>query len=220
MKLKQLNQREKWLAGAILVVVLLGGYGYLRYDPRSTQIAALERQKNATMNRISTMEIPEEPREKIDDINAELDDLEKALDAVRENAQQVETLLAPIDSQELRVRISELARDSGIRIRVNQNLRPDPVRLGNNRRNNTSSEEIIVPPEAGWIRRLSPGSMYARPMQRLEIDGDFPSLRRFIYGLDELPYQVTVVQVNIQKLDVAPLRGMSQLLKTDLVLAL
>lgn len=220
MKIKQLNNRERLLAGAVIVVLLLGGYGYLRFDPRVTEIETLNRQKENTLNRISTMEIPEEPREQVDEIIAELDDLEKALEAVKENAQQIEMQLAPLDSQELRVRISELARDSGVRIRVNQALRPDPVRVANSRGNAQVAEEVILPPEAGWIRRLSPGSMYARPLQRLEIDADYPSLRRFIHGLENLPYQVTVVRMNIEKLEVAPLRGMSQLLKTELVLSL
>lgn len=219
MKIKQLNKREKLLAAAIIIAILLGGYGYLRFEPRVSEIDILDRQKEATLTRISTMEIPDEPQEEIDDIIAQLDDQEKALEAIKDNAGQIEMQLAPLDSQELRVRISELARDSGIRIRVNQALRTEPV-TSTNKRRAADNEEIIVPPSAGWIKRLSPGSMYARPLQRLEIDGDYPSLRRFIHGLENLPYQVTVVRMNIEKLEVAPLRGMSQLLKTELVLAL
>lgn len=219
MNIKQLNKREKLLAAAVIVVILLGGYGYLRFEPRVSEIDLLEKQKENTLNRIATMEIPDEPQEQIDEIIAQLDDQEKALEAIKDNAGQIEMQLAPLDSQELRVRISELARDSGIRIRVNQPLRPEPV-TNETKRHATDDTEIIVPPAAGWIKRLSPGSMYARPLQRLEIDGDYPSLRRFIHGLDNLPYQVTVVRMNIEKLEVAPLRGMSQLLKTELVLAL
>ncbi len=224
MKIKQLNKKEKSMAVAIIIILLLGGYGYLRFQPLMSEIDSLERQKQATLNRISTMEIPDEPQEKIDEIIAALDDQEKAQEAIEDNAARIEMQLAPVDSQELRVRISELARDSGIRIRVNEVLRQEPVRIASNNNRRTTAanadKEVNVPIEAGWIKRLAPGSMFQRPLQRLEIDGDYPSLRRFIHGLDDLPYQVTVVRMNIEKLDISPLRGMSQLLKTELVLAL
>lgn len=213
MKIKQLNKRERLLAGAIIVVLILGGYGLMRYQPYQAEITQMQAQKDRTLDRISTMDIPQEPQEDVEDIMAELEDEKKALDAIRENAEQIESQLAPVDSQELRVRISELARDSGIRIRVNEPLRPSSVARG-------KDQEIIPPAAAGWIKRMSPGSMFQRPLQRLEVDGDYPSLRRFIHGLEGMPYLVTVVRMNINKLDVPPMPGMSQLLKTELVLAL
>jgi len=175
------------------------------------------------LNRISTMDIPTEPREDVEDINEKLDDQENALQAIKESAEQVETQLAPVDSQELKVRISELARDSGVRIRVNEALNPTPLKVKNKKnRNNAdvSYGEILPPVTAGWITRMSPGSMFQRPLQRLELDGSYLALRRFIHGLDELPYLVTVVRLNIDKLAIAPLRGGSQILKTELILAL
>lgn len=223
MKTRQLNKREKLLAGAIIIILLVGGYGYLRFEPKLTEIDRLTSQKDATLNRIASLEIPEEPRESMAQLKSELDDLEKALQAIEENAEQIEAQLAPLDSQELRVRISELARDSGIRIRVNQVFKPEPINITskNNRQlAKTVDKEVIPPFEMSWINKLAPNSMFHRPLQRLEIDADYPSLRRFIHGLDNLPYQVTVVRINIEKLEVAPLRGMSQLLKTELVLAL
>lgn len=225
MKIKQLNTRERILAAAIIVVIILGGYGLLRFDPKYTEIQRLEQQKQATLNRLAKMDIPTEPTEEVGEIKQKLDDQENALAAVRESAQQIESQLAPIDSQELKVRISELARDSGIRIRVNEALSPAPLKLNKNsgKRRKTSDVEygeIIPPATAGWITRMSPGSMFQRPLQRLEVDGSYLSLRRFIHGLDELPYLVTVVRINIDKLDIAPLRGSSQILKTELVLAL
>lgn len=216
MKLKQFNKRERILAGTILVVVILGGYGLLRFEPRLETIQSLERQKDATLNRLAKMEIPNEPQEGIDEIKRELEDQKKALDAIRESAGQVEMQLAPIDSQELKVKISELARDSGIRIRVNEALRAQPI--GGRRGNN--GEEVIPPATAGWITRMAPGSMFQRPLQRLEVDGSYLALRRFIHGLDELPYQVTVIRLNIDKLEISPFRGTSQMLKTEMILAL
>jgi cell division protein FtsB len=224
MNIKQLNKRERILAGCIIVVLVLGGYGLLRLDPKYTDIQRLEKQKQATTKRLANMDIPSEPQEEVEDIIDELDDQESALQAIKDSAQQVETSLAPMDSQELKVRISELARDSGVRIRVNEALNPAPLKLSNAKKRSRDSEvaygEIIPPVTSGWITRLSPGSMFQRPLQRLELDGSYLALRRFIHGLDELPYLVTVVRINIDKLAIAPLRGGSQILKTELILAL
>lgn len=226
MKLKQLNKRERLLAAGIMIVIILGGYGLLRFQPKYDEIQRLDQQKQATLNRLGNMDIPTEPTEEIDDINRELDDQENALKAIKESAEQIESQLAPLDSQELRVRISELARDSGIRIRINEALAPTPLKVvkasakSRGKSDSVAFGEIIPPVTSGWVTRLSPGSMFQRPLQRLEVDGSYLALRRFIHGLDQLPYLVTVVRINIDKLEIAPIRGSSQLLKTEIVLAL
>lgn len=224
MNLRQLNKRERILAACIIVVVIMAGYGLARFEPRYSDIQMLEQQKQATLNRLGKMEIPSEPTEEVEDINEKLDDQENAQQAIRESAEQIEAQLAPVDSQELKVRISELARDSGVRIRVNESLNPQPLKVSKSSRRGSEPEvsygEIIPPVTAGWITRMSPGSMFQRPLQRLELDGSYLALRRFIHGLDELPYLVTVVRLNIDKLAIAPLRGSSQILKTEMVLAL
>ena len=223
MNLKQLNKRERLLAGTIIVVLILGSYGLFRFQPKFEGIQRIEQQKESTLIRLGNMDIPTEPTEGIEEIKQALDDQEKALAAIRDSAQQIESQLAPLDSQELKVRISELARDSGIRIRVNEALNPQPLKPPQSKRgssNDVSYGEITPPVTTGWITRLSPGSMFQRPLQRLEVDGSYLALRRFIHGLDELPYLVTVVKINVDKLEIAPLRGNSQLLKTEMVLAL
>lgn len=223
MKIKQLNKREKLMAGVIISIVLLSGYGYLRFEPRLSGIDRLTAQKDGTLNRIATLEIPEEPLESMEQLKLELDDLEKALQAIEENSQQIEAQLAPVDSQELKLRISELARDSGIAIKINEVFKVDPITPSQNSNRETdkqNNKEILPPFELNWVKKLAPNSMFHRPLQRVVIDADYTSLRRFIHGLDNLPYRVTVVRINIEKLDYAPLRGMSQLLKTELVLAL
>lgn len=223
MKIKQLNKREKLMAGVIISIVLLSGYGYLRFEPRLSGIDRLTAQKDGTLNRIATLEIPEEPLESMEQLKLELDDLEKALQAIEENSQQIEAQLAPVDSQELKLRISELARDSGIAIKINEVFRVDPItpsQNSNREADKQNNKEILPPFELNWVKKLAPNSMFHRPLQRVVIDADYTSLRRFIHGLDNLPYRVTVVRINIEKLDYAPLRGMSQLLKTELVLAL
>ncbi len=55
MKLKQLNNRERALAGILLLVLFLGGYGFLLFEPRLGNIQSLEQQKEATLNRLARM---------------------------------------------------------------------------------------------------------------------------------------------------------------------
>lgn len=226
MTLQQLNKRERMLAAAIVTVLVLGGYGLFRYKPADAGIDNLTRQFEATKLRISKLEIPEESDEVIEDVLEKLDDQEEAMAFLSERASLVESRLATKDSQQLKVLISALATQSGIRIKSNEQFKATPVsQLVQTSRNNRKaavsvSRDVIVPASAGWISRMSPGSMYERPLQQLQIEGDYEALRRFLHGLEDLPWQVAVLRMNIKKLPITPLRGMPQPLAIDVVLAL
>lgn len=228
MKLRELNTRERLLAIAIVVVVLLSSYGLLRYKPVKADINSLHQQVAATQTRIAKLEIPEESDEVIEDILDQLDDQEEEVAQLQESASIIENRLASRDSQQLRVLISSLAMETGIRIRTNESFKSSPVtRVVQARRNTRKAavqaqptQDVILPATAGWIARMSPGSMYERPLQKLQIEGSYEALRRFLHGLDGLPWQVSVLRINITKLPVTPLRGMPQPLSIEVILAL
>lgn len=71
-----------------------------------------------------------------------------------------------------------------------------------------------------WIARMSPGTMFHRPMQRIELEGNFQQLRQFIHGLDGLPWQVTVIRLRLEQLPTSMPAGYPQPLLAELVLAL
>ncbi len=227
MKLRELNKRERILAIAIVVVVLLGSYGLIRYQPAKANINSLHIQVAATQSRIAKLDIPEESDEVIEDILDQLDQQEAEVAELKESAAVIESRLASRDSQQLRVMISSLALETGIRIRTNESFQASPVtQIVQATRNNRKTAaqqpmmDVILPPAAGWIARMSPGSMYERPLQKLQLEGSYEALRRFIHGLDGLPWQVSVLRMNITKLPVSPLRGMPQPLSIEVILAL
>ncbi|AFI84373.1 hypothetical protein Q7A_1547 [Methylophaga nitratireducenticrescens] len=227
MSLRQLNKRERMLALAIGVVVILGSYGLLRYQPAKENIESLQKQVLATQIRIAELEIPEESDEVVEDILDQLDEQEAEVAALKERAAIIENRLASRDSQQLRVMISSLAMETGIRIRSNESFNASPVtqitqasRNNSRQATNQPAKDMILPVTAGWIARMSPGSMYERPLQKLQLEGSYEALRRFLHGLDGLPWQVSVLRMNITKLPVAPLPGMPQPLSIEVILAL
>lgn len=227
MNLRELNKRERMLALAIGAVVILGSYGLLRYQPAKDNIVSLQKQVLATQIRIAELEIPEESDEVIEDILDQLDAQEAEVAALQESAAVIENRLASRDSQQLRVMISSLAMETGIRIRSNESFNASPVtKITQASRNTTRktanqpTKDVILPATAGWIARMSPGSMYERPLQKLQLEGSYEALRRFLHGLDGLPWQVSVLRMNITKLPVSPLRGMPQPLSIEVILAL
>lgn len=228
MKLRELNQRERFLAIAIGVVIIIGSYGLIRYQPAKANIESLQKQVLATQVRIGKLEIPEESDEVIEDILDQLDEQEADVAALQESSAAIESRLASRDSQQLRVMISSLALETGIRIRSNESFQASPVTQiaqgnRNNRKTATATEpaqNVILPATAGWIARMSPGSMYARPLQKLQLEGSYEALRRFLHGLDGLPWQVSVLRMNITKLPVSPILGMPQPLSIEVILAL
>ncbi|MBF6649745.1 hypothetical protein [Methylobacter sp. BlB1] len=240
MKRPDLNNREQLLAALAIAAVVAGGYGFLRFLPANRVIADLAQSAEATQNRLLKTEIPEEPIEDIDRLMAQLDDQERAMALIRSQAEALEQQLAPFDSQEMIVSISQLARESQVRIRVNEALKVQaqgnaPVAAANNKKSkkrtkNTKNkpkaadesqdQPVILPETAGWIARMSPGTVFHRPLQRIELEGSYMAIRQFIHGLDELPYRVTVLRLKIGKAPTLAPAGYPQALVSELVLAL
>ncbi|MCX4187783.1 hypothetical protein [Methylophaga sp. OBS4] len=228
MKLAAMSNREQALAAAVIVVLLLGIYGFLRFMPATKAIVDLQHKAEATQKKVISTRIPEAPEYDMDELLEQLDDQEQALALLRSSAETVEQKLAPFESQELKVRISELARSSDVRIRINERLAvvaqntPQPVKQSKKRKakEQVPTGDLVLPATMNWLARMSPGTMFHRPMQRLEIDGNYESLRRFIHGLNALPWQVTVVRLKLEKMPTSPPHGYAQILNAELVLAL
>jgi hypothetical protein len=235
-KRPDLNNREQLLAALAIAAVVAGGYGFLRFLPANRVIADLAQSAEATQNRLLKTEIPEEPIEDIDRLMAQLDDQERAMALTRTQAEALEQQLAPFDSQEMIVSISQLARESQVRIRVNEAMKAQaqgnaPAAASTNNKKSKKkaknkpkaadeSQPVILPETAGWIARMSPGAMFHRPLQRIELEGSYMAIRQFIHGLDELPYRVTVLRLKIGKAPTLAPAGYPQALVSELVLAL
>lgn len=230
MTLSSLSLREQVLVGLVVSFLIMGSYLLLRYVPQMKYIDSIQKQVEATEKKLLKARIPDEPREDLESLLDELNDQEQALALIQTDSEFISSQLAAFDSQELKVRISQLARESQLRIRVNETLKTVPqitavkTKLKKNKKNSpvpaSQEEALILPPTMSWIARMGKGTLLHRPMQRLEIEGNFSSIQQFIYGLDSLPWQVTVVRLKIEKMPNPAPYGYAQPLITELVLAL
>ncbi|OAI09333.1 hypothetical protein A1353_24495 [Methylomonas methanica] len=242
MKLPPLSNREQWLSALAISVIVIGGYAWLRWVPANREIGQLQQTAEATDKRVHTAEIPEEPDEDIERLKSQLAEQERLLAAIKDQSDSVEKHLAPDDSQFLIVNISKVARDAQIHVRanevfkaaVNSNAAPVPTAPAagkKNRKNKpatvtpaasaTPAPTAVIPPlSAGWVARMSPGSLLERPLRRLEVEGSYLALNRFIHDLDRLPFQVAVLRISVERMPVLAMPGYPQSLLAEVILAL
>ncbi|MDX8127529.1 hypothetical protein QLH52_09570 [Methylomonas sp. OY6] len=241
MKLPPLSKREQWLSALAIGVIVIGAYAWLRWVPANREIGQLQQTAEATDKRLRTAEIPEEPDEDIERLKSQLAEQERLLAAIKEQSDSVEKHLAPDDSQFLIVNISKVARDAQIHVRANEvfkaavsnNAAPvaaAPATTKKSRKNKPATvtpaaaaapiAAVIPPLSAGWVARMSPGSLLERPLRRLEVEGTYLALNRFIHDLDRLPFQVAVLRISVERMPVLAMPGYPQSLLAEVILAL
>lgn len=232
MRHRYLSLREQLLSALVIVVIVMGSYVGLRFMSANQVIADLKKSAASTQKRLTKARIPDEPLEDIDELTKKLDDLENAMALKREQADLLQQRLAPTGSQSLIVRISQLAQDSGVHIRSNEKLEveaPKPDMLSKvskklkkkfSKGKQIEEQPVLLPETAGWVMRMSKGTLFERPLQRIELEGTYSAIHQFIYGLDNLPYQVTVLRLKLEKVAILSPPGYPQMLLAELVLAL
>ncbi len=232
MKLSNINTREQLLIGLVMIVLILGSYTLFRFIPEQKSITSLVKKAEKTERKLLRNRLPDEPTENLDDLVEQLNDQEQAIALIKTSAETMQNRLASFDSQELKVRISQLATSNRVRIKTNEVLKtlPQSTALVSNKKKNKNKKKarttpkatsnVILPASMSWIARMSPNTMFYRPMQRLELEGDYQSLRQFIHGLDDLPWQVTVIRLRLEQLPTSVPAGYPQPLSAELVLAL
>jgi len=232
-KLAKLKQSEQILIAITLFVIIIGAYSILRFVPKYQDISAQERSAAKTERKLLKARIPNEPDQDAQQLLSQLDDQEQAMALISDMAESVQQRLAPLDSQELKVLISQLARDLKVRITSNERIEgktPTLKMVAQKKRKkkknkktanvNEENKNIALPASYSWLDRMAPNTLYHRPLQRIELIGQYRSIREFIQELDNIPWQVTVIRMKIEKQSITPLRGYAQALKAELVLAL
>lgn len=238
MKLKTMSVREQIMVLVVAVVLVGGGYGLLRLHPALKALKVMNESTAQTETRVKTTEIPELPDEDEDAVRKQIREAEQALAEMQGSTETVEQRLAPADSQELKLRISALAQQSGVFIHENkayvaaipvQQAAAAPSRKSSKRARRAAaaapapaapSGPVMLPESDGLLARMAPGTAFQRPMQQLGMEGDFEGIKNFIRGLDRLPWQVTVVQFKLEAKPGDPPVGMSQRLSANMILAL
>lgn len=229
MKVRQLSNREQLLLALVVSALVLGGYGLFRFASKLDLLSRIESQAQATEKKLLKTRLPDQPVEDLDKLAKEIEDIEHAITIQQQEVELVTSSLAAYDSQELKVLISKLARENGIQIRVNESLKAmlsNPRSTSQNSKNKKKAQQVIaeqdlvLPATFSWIERMSPRTMFYRPLQRLEIEGDFTSIQSFIYGLEALPWTVGVLRIKLQTQPALPPYGYAQPLLAELVLSL
>jgi hypothetical protein len=241
MKLPHLSNREQLLIALSVCVIVVGGYVWLRFMPAHRSIGELQQAADATEQRSRTTSIPEQPEEDLDRLDQQLHEQEQLVLTLKSQSDSAERRLAPTDSQLLIVDISRVARNALVNVRANEDYKPLPTTAAAGANPPLTSKkarklqaaqaaaataampavELTIPQlSEGWINRMSAGSMYARPLRRLELEGSYMALNRFIHDLDALPFHVAVLRLSIEKIPVVSMPGYPQELMAELVLAL
>jgi hypothetical protein len=237
MNLNKMSVREQVLVLVTVAVLVGGGYVLLRGWPAYKELTALEDAIAKTEARVKNTKIPQLPDEDEDGLQSQIAKAEAALAAVQANAESIEQRLAPSDSQELRLRISSLAQQSGVLIHESKayvavnpllNTTPTPVRKSRrgkkaaaaNSQQAAPAGPPIIPESAALTTRMAPGTAFERPMQQISMEGDYAGISQFILGLDRLPWQVTIVQFKLEARPSQPPAGYPHRLSARMILAL
>jgi hypothetical protein len=230
MKLTHLTAKQQLAWAIAITVIILSIYGFTRFYPEVKEINAIEFSAQKTQRKILKNRLQDEPTEDLAKLLEKIEDQEQAMALIKANAEDILTRLAAFDSQELKVRISQLANKSRVRIKNNEAVNTFPTNVLNNQKLKkkknkgnaalTFPEQALLPASRGWVARLSPGTMLHRPLQKIQLEGTYQSIQQFIFGLDALPWQVTVIQLQMQKMPTDSPVGYAQLLSADLILAL
>ncbi len=244
MNLRNISTREQVLIFFVAFTVVVGSYGLLRYRPALKALAELQASNIKTADHAKNAVIPEEPVEDIDDLKADVLAADSELAVMALSFTDVEQKLAPEDSQELRLRISDVANNAGVRIRENvPYLVPRvtagaaaaaPVQKLSKRQQRTANKAArraggaspagaiaaAAPTEGGLIYRLTNELDTQRPFQRVSVEGGFAQVQSFIQELGKLPFMVTVAQMQVDVSPITPPAGYPQPLVVTMILAL
>lgn len=245
MNLRNISTREQILIFIVALTVVAGGYGLLRYRPALKTLAELQASNITTADHAKNAVIPDEPMEDPDELKEALAEAEKDLETMQLSMTDVEQRLAPADSQELRLSISDVANNAGVRIRENvpylvqrtakavagdvvsaPTLSKRQQRVANKaaRRSGRAAAAGAVtaaaPKNGELIYRLVNDLDEPRPFQRVSVEGNFAQVQHFINALGKLTSMVTVAQIQMELSAQTPPSGYPQPLVVTMILAL
>lgn len=231
MTIPKLTNREQLLFGLVLTVLILGSYSLFGFMPEKKAIANLNQTMKATEMKLLKAEIPDEPKEDLDDLIIQLEDKKQTMALIEQEAQIIESSLAPFDSQQIIVQISQLANAQRLRVKeteaykvMGQNHTQTAQENKKNKRKQATQapppSDVILPETMSWVARMSEGTMFYRPMQRYLLEGDYQKILQFVYELENLPWDVTILRLKISKSATTVPFGFAQQLDAELVLAL
>ncbi|MFA7349887.1 MAG: hypothetical protein WC009_03950 [Methylotenera sp.] len=245
MALDKISNREQVLIFIVAATFVAGGYGLLRFVPQTKQLAELQATVKVNQDKIKNPNFPDEPGEDAEDLQEKLEDLEGVMVNARANLDALEKNLAPTDSQEMVLKISEAARASGVRVienvpylvqskdgeAANQANKPRLTKRAQKKLNRAARANALktgvvasaaggIPKEGELIYRLVNELETARPFQRISVEGNFSDLQKFIQSVRSMPWQATIVKLDIDVAIQTPPQGMPQPITARMIIAI
>ncbi|MDP1659213.1 MAG: hypothetical protein Q8L73_07660 [Methylotenera sp.] len=248
MAFDKISSREQVLIFIVITTFVAGGYGLLRFVPQTKQLAELQATVKVNQDKIKNPNFPDEPTEDTEDLKDKLEDLENVMVNVRANLEALEKNLAPTDSQEMVLKISEAARASGVRVienvpylvqrkdgeTANQANKPKISKRGQRKLDREARKKALqtgsgaaagsanggIPKEGELIYRLVNELETSRPFQRISVEGSFADLQKFVQSVRTMPWQATIVKLDIDVAIQTPPQGMPQPITARMIIAI
>lgn len=120
MKLNTLRKKYQWLILITVMIVIFSLYTIFRLMPRYQEVSVLGKQLAADVSLLKNPKIPEEPTADTGYLKQKLENINGNLDAISGQAKNLEQRLAPLESQDVILKISAVARTA--RVKVVQSL--------------------------------------------------------------------------------------------------
>lgn len=116
MSFNQLDSKKQYFILAVIVLLLMGLYVKFRLLPAAGAVGMLSKQLKTDQALLKNPNIPEEPLENIEDLRDSIAVLDVELEELTAQSANLAKKLPEINSQDVMLRISEVARSSRVRI--------------------------------------------------------------------------------------------------------
>jgi hypothetical protein len=116
MDLNHLSAKQQWALLLTLAILLASPYAIKRFWPAYQTLAQNQQRLAKDQDTIKNPKFPESPAEDEEDILADLEDLEMDMQSLRSQTNELQSRIAPIDSQDVLLELSAAARLSNVNI--------------------------------------------------------------------------------------------------------
>jgi hypothetical protein len=253
MNLNTLQKKYQWMIVIVVIMIIFALYIFFRLVPRYQEVSMLGKQLAADVKLLKNPKIPEEPLEDAEYLKKKLNNITGNIEAIGGQAKNLEQRLAPIDSQDVILKISAVARTSRVKVVQNlpylvqrrapagesidekvkkkkltpaaeRKLRKKLQKQAKKAKKNAAKFGGIVGAltrEGELMDKLVNDFAEARPLQEIKVEGTFDNLKKFIEGVQVMPWQVTIVKfdVDVKQVQKAP-QGLPQLLSVKMIIGM
>ena len=236
MAIDKFTLREQVLIFLVVATLVGGGYAMFRFVPQNKKVNELSATLKANEEKIKNPKVVDEPLEDAEDLQESLAKLEAEVANLNSTLEDVEKSLAPVDSQENVLKISEAARESGVKVvssvpylvqkkiedaqKTEKLTKREKKLLAKKAQANAAAVVGAVPKEGELAYKLVNHLKTARPFQQIILDGNFFSLYQFIQALKKMPWQTTIIKLDISTGFQTPPPGLPQPITAKMIIAL